>query len=132
MTRNPTRTIQTTWLAMLALQTVGAIDGQHKLPAPRQYVAISVLWGAFFLLADTGLSRLVARLSVLMLVTASVIGPFGKKLVDFLDTVSQNFSISPAPTPTPGTAPPQGRTRGGAFTPAPAPTIEPGQAAQVI
>jgi hypothetical protein len=80
---------------MLTLQTIGSVDNKHKLPAPKQYVAISVLWAILFMLADTGLGKLAARLSLLILLTASMLGPFGKRLVDFLNLVSKNFAIRP-------------------------------------
>ena len=95
MTRNPQRTVMSTWLLMLTLQTIGSVDVQHKLPAPKQFVAVSTLWGILFLMADSGLGKLAARLSLLVLLTASVLGPFGQKLVDFLNTVSKNFAVAP-------------------------------------
>lgn len=90
---SPHRTINATWLAMLTLQTIGSIDAKRKLPAPKQYVAISVLWGILFLLADGGLGRLAARLSLLVLLVSSVVGPFGKRLVSFLEYVSRTFAV---------------------------------------
>lgn len=91
----PTRVIQSTYFAMLTLQTIGSVDAKHKLPAPKQYVALSVLWGILFLVADTGAGRVAARLSMLVLLTATVLGPFGKRLVQFLDTVANRFAIQP-------------------------------------
>lgn len=102
---NPQRTVMATWLAMLGLQTIGSVDSQHKLPAPKQYVAIGALWGLLFLMVDTGLARVAARLSVLLLLTASVIGPFGTKFVGLLSQITKTFAIAPpasapsAPTP---------------------------------
>lgn len=91
----PARVIQATWLLMLALQTIGSVDMKHRLPAPRQFVSISVLWSLLFLAADSGLGRIAARLSVLILLTASVIGPFGTRLVSWLRLIAQNFGIPP-------------------------------------
>jgi len=93
--RNPARVIQSTWLAMLTLQTIGSVDAKHKLPAPKAYVAISALWGILFLAADTGYAKVAARLSVLVLLTASVLGPFGQRLIALLNTVSTQFAVPP-------------------------------------
>lgn len=104
----PARTIQSTWIAMLILQTIGTVDTQRRLPAPRQFAAISVLWGMLFLAADTGLGRVASRLSILVLLTASVVGPFGTRFVTFLTTIARQFAANPttgAITPsTPGVA----------------------------
>jgi len=84
-----------TWLAMLGLQTIGSIDSKHRLPAPKQYVAIGALWGILFLVGETRYARTAAQLSGLVLLTASVLGPFGKRMVDLLNTISQNFAVPP-------------------------------------
>lgn len=105
--RTPARTLQATWLAMLAIQSIGSIDAQRKLPSPKQYVAIATLWGILFLMADTGAARLAARLSMLVLLTGTVIGPFGKRFIGFLNTVSKSFAVAPpATTDAGGTGPP--------------------------
>jgi hypothetical protein len=92
---NPKRTVMTTWLAMLGLQTIGSIDAKHRLPAPKQYIAIGALWGILFLVAETRFARTAAQLSGLVLLTASIIGPFGKRVIDLLNAVSQNFAVPP-------------------------------------
>lgn len=117
--RNPGRVIQATWFAMLAIQTIGSVDAQRKLPAPKNYVAISVLWAGMFLIADSGYGRVAARLSLLILVTASVLGPFGAKLVGFLNMVAARFGISASGIPGGSSGP---STPGGA---APAPNAPP-------
>lgn len=115
---NPARTIQATFWTMVVLQTVGSVDlpgrpgpgsplggaGTRKLPAPRAYVAVLVLWSIFNLAAETGLGVVAARLSVLVVLVGSVVGPFGQKAVSFLEGVSQHFAIAPAtgPSSTPG------------------------------
>lgn len=91
---------------MVVLQTFGSVDAQHKLPAPRQYVAIGAVWGILFMLADTGLGRLAARLSLLMLLTASVLGPFGKRFVGIATTIAQRFAIAPGSSTSPDTSGP--------------------------
>lgn len=89
---------------MMALQSIGSIDDKHRLPAPKQFVAISVLWGLLFLAADTGYARIASRLSLLVLLTATVVGPFGTRLTGWLTGIAQRFAISPpvptAPAPT--------------------------------
>ena len=92
---NPQRTIIATWLAMLALQSVGSVDSKHRLPAPRQFVAIGALWGILFLVADTGRAKLAARFSMLLLLTATVIGPFGLRVIRLLTQVARRFAIQP-------------------------------------
>lgn len=85
---------------MMTVQTIGSVDSKRKLPAPRQYVIVSTLWGILFLLADGGLGRLAARLSLLTLLTASVLGPFGASFVSFLNTITRQFGLlSPAVGP---------------------------------
>lgn len=97
---------------MIAVQTIGSIDSKHRLPAPKQFAAISVLWGIFFLLAYTTLNRIAARLSVLVLLTGMVLGPFGKVAINFLRLIATKF----APTQlssrigTPGVTPAESAT----------------------
>jgi hypothetical protein len=105
----PGRVILATWFAMIAATTIGSVDSKRKLPAPKNYAAVSVLWGILFLMHDTGLGRLAARLSLLVLLTASVIGPFGKRFITFLEMVAKRFAVAPGtgsgPVPTSPTEP---------------------------
>lgn len=87
----PSRVIQSTFFVMIVIQTIGTVDTKHRLPAPRQFVAVSVLWGILFLLADTTMNKLAARLSVLVVLTGMVIGPFGRVAIGFLNAVAKNF-----------------------------------------
>jgi hypothetical protein len=96
----PSRVITGTFMAMIATQAVGSIDQKHRLPAPKQFAAIATLWGILFLLIDTGLGRLAARLSILVLVTGMVVGPFGTTAIRFLNTVTDKFAIAPPPEET--------------------------------
>jgi hypothetical protein len=86
-----------THAAALAVQTVGALDpfgkGKVALPSPRVYVAIFVLWSLLGLVAQGSerLARAAANLSVLVLLTAAVMGPFGAKLTGFLQFSARNF-----------------------------------------
>jgi hypothetical protein len=97
---NPERTLSSTFWAMLLVQAVGSTDiftpGPRKLPAPKQFVAIGVLWSIFHMAEGTRLARPAAALSLLVLVTAMVLGPFGPQFLTFLGYVSQRFSLAPA------------------------------------
>lgn len=105
MTRNPRRTVLATWFAMISFQTIGSVDARHKLPAPKQYVAICVAWCILFFAADTGAGKLASRLSMLILLTGTVAGPFGPRLVSFLQMIAQRFAVPPAQgQATPGAA----------------------------
>jgi len=76
---------------MILIQTIGTVDAKHKLPAPRQFVAVSVVWGILFLMADTAAKQIAARLAVLIVLTGMVVGPFGKVAVGFLNKISKDF-----------------------------------------
>jgi hypothetical protein len=106
---------------MILVQTIGAVDlpgkasatsplggaGTRKMPSPRVYVPIVVLWGILGLVAETGAeqSRLASKLSLLVLLTGALLGPFGTTAIKFLNTVSTNFAIpAPASPPVFGTA----------------------------
>lgn len=88
--------LATTFFAMLAVDTIGAVDpfgGKVYLPSPRQYLATFLLWGIMGLAAGVSdnAARLAGRLSLLMLLTATVIGPFGRKAVRFLNATTAFF-----------------------------------------
>ncbi len=97
---NPERTIAATGWAMVLVQTIGSTDiftpGPRKLPAPKQFVAIAVLWSILHTAGETRFARPAAHLSILVLLTAAVLGPFGAQLIAFLDFVGQRFSLAPA------------------------------------
>ena len=106
--RRPGRVILATFFAMLTLQTVGTIDAKHKLPAPKQFVAISVLWASLFLIADMGYAKAAARFSLLLLLAASVVGPFGQRLIDFVNMIASRFggvNLATSPQTNPQTNP---------------------------
>jgi len=100
--------LQTSFWVMVLVQTIGSVDmpgrGDRKMPAPRQYVAITVTWLILMLLAgiSDGAKRATAAAGWLLVLTGMVVGPFGQRTVSFLQTVAQNF---PAAPPTPTTAP---------------------------
>lgn len=87
----PSRVIESTFFVMILIQTIGSINAKHKLPAPRQFVAVSVVWGILFLAADTAANKIAARLAVLIVITGMVIGPFGKVAVGFLNKIAKDF-----------------------------------------
>jgi hypothetical protein len=86
------------WL-MVALQTIGSVDitgkGPRKLPAPKVYVAIVIVWSILGLVSDAGQSRAAALMGWLMVLTGMVVGPFGTTAVKFLNTVAANFGAAP-------------------------------------
>jgi len=88
------------WL-MITVQTIGAIDlpghGPRKLPAPKAYVAVIVLWSIFGLMADGGFGRAAAAMSWVTVLTAMVVGPAGKTFTNFLKLTGQTFGTK-APT----------------------------------
>lgn len=99
---NPERTVSNTFWAMVLVQTIGSVDvftaGPRKMPAPRQYVAIGVLWSILHMAAGSrSFGRLAAGLSILTLLAAAVLGPFGAQAVTFLEFVGQRFSLAPSP-----------------------------------
>lgn len=82
---------------MILLQTIGSIDmpgsGARKMPSPRQYVAVVVAWVILEIFAAMGQGARRASTAVgwLLVLTGMVVGPFGQRLVSFLNTVSQEF-----------------------------------------
>lgn len=107
------RIIESTFWVMVVLQTIGSIDmpgaGARKMPAPRQYVAIVVLWAILGLAADTGLRRPASRFALLLVLVGMVLGPFGQRAVSFLNTTASlgNAVNTQAPTTTAATVRPR-------------------------
>lgn len=99
---NDRRLLSATFWAMVIVQTIGSVDlpgyGTRKLPSPKQYVAIVVLWGILNLVADAGPSyaKFASKLSALVLLTGAVAGPFGSRAIGFLNLISHAFSLAPA------------------------------------
>jgi hypothetical protein len=90
------KALAATFLAMLFVDTIGAIDpykGRVYLPSPRVYVATFLLWGVLGVVAGFGehASRLAGRIGAVVLLVATVIGPFGKKAVGFVNATSKAF-----------------------------------------
>lgn len=108
------------WI-MVIIQTMTAVDlpgrGARKLPAPRAYVPIIVGFGIVQLIADMGFTRAAKALAWITVVSATVLGPFGKMLVSFLDSVAALAAPAPAPA---ATAPASASTPAAAPAPTPA------------
>ena len=86
---------------MVALQSMGSVDmpgsGPRKMPAPRSYVAIIVLFSTLHLVADAGAERAAGAMAWVTVLVGIVKGPFGDKLSNFFNTVADNFGIQPPP-----------------------------------
>jgi hypothetical protein len=98
------KTLASTFMAMLFVDTIGAVSpfgGKVYLPSPRQYLATFLLWGIYGVLAGFGdrTARLAGRLSVVTLITAAVVGPFGRKAVAFLEGSTAFFPATDGGTP---------------------------------
>lgn len=97
---NPSGTLSSTFWAMIVVQTIGSSDiftkGPRKLPAPKQFVAIGVLWAIFHLFEGTRYARLASAAAVVTLLAGIVLGPFGGVVLSFLAYVSSRFSLVPA------------------------------------
>lgn len=84
------------WL-MLGIQTIGSVDmpgkGARKMPSPRQYVAIFVTWIVLQFVSGigAGAERAAAAMGWLVVLAGMVVGPFGKRAIDFLNNIAQNF-----------------------------------------
>jgi hypothetical protein len=95
------RSMQASFWLMIVVQTIGAVDmpgkGNRKLPAPRAYVLVVVLWASLGLLADSGRAQIASAAGWLVVLTGMVVGPFGGALTGLLSAVSKNFAVKPAP-----------------------------------
>jgi hypothetical protein len=87
---------------MVVLQTMGSIDlpgkGPRKMPSPRAYVSIIVLFSTLHLIADAGAERAAAAMAWVTVLAGVVLGPFGTRLVNFFNTVADQFAIQPPNT----------------------------------
>lgn len=91
------KSLAASFVAMLFVDTLGGVDpfGKHSkvpsfLPSPRHYLATFLLWGLLGLVAGFGpnAARLAGRIGLVVLITAAVVGPFGKRAVGFIETVT--------------------------------------------
>lgn len=82
---------------MVLLQTLGSVDmpgsGPRKMPSPRAYVPIVIVWIGLQLLADTGKQRGAATAGWIIVLTGTVLGPFGQRLIGLLNSVANQFGV---------------------------------------
>jgi len=83
---------------MVAIQTMRAVDmpgkGERKMPAPRSYVAIIVLFGTLQVIASAGAERAAGVMAWVTVLTGMVVGPFGKTLSNFYNVVADKFPVT--------------------------------------
>lgn len=96
---NYDRQLQGSFWLMIAIQTISATDmpgkGIRKLPAPRAFVVVVVMWALLGLVADAGGAKAAAVMGWVTVLTGSVIGPFGDVAIGFLNTISSQFGVQP-------------------------------------
>lgn len=96
------KTVQSTMWIMILLQTIGSVDmpgqGARKLPAPRAYVAIAILWTTLAFIAETRYSKFASRMAVALVIAGAVTGPFGKRFVSFIGSAANTFPTTPPNT----------------------------------
>lgn len=97
--------LQTSFWVMIFIQTIGSIDmpgrGARKMPAPREYVAILVAWLVLQLISgiNAGAARAAAMFGWILVLAGMVVGPFGQKATGFMQTIANNFGITPPTSP---------------------------------
>lgn len=104
------RSIATALWTMIVIQTIGSVDlpgrGARKMPSPRAYVIIIVAMGTLQLMAEAGATKAAKALAWSAVVAGVVLGPFGARILNFINTVSSTFGVTPTPpTTAPGTGP---------------------------
>jgi hypothetical protein len=98
---NPSQTVETTLWITLLLQTLGAVDapgkGPRKLPAPRAYAAVLIVWTSLAFMADSGPvgARAARSMSWLLVLVTLVLGPSGKILTGFLAAAARDYGTTP-------------------------------------
>jgi hypothetical protein len=90
------RTLAATFLAQIAILTVGAVSpfgGKVYLPSPRRYVAAWLLWFVLGIIAAFGpnAARLTGRFAGLVVLGTLLSKTIGRKAVAFLDTTASAF-----------------------------------------
>ena len=95
---NPDSLQASFWVAIL-LQTIGSFDpvhGPRKMPAPKAYVTIVIVWAVLRLAADNGRERAASAMGWIVVLTGLVVGPAGQKLVGFFNNVANIYGVSPS------------------------------------
>lgn len=95
--------INASFWVMILLQTFGSFDpiagsGPRKMPSPAAYVPVVVTWGVLQLVADMGFKRGASKFGWLMVLAGVVIGPFGKKLIGFINWIATIYGKSSSTT----------------------------------
>lgn len=83
---------------MIVLQTIGSVDlpgkGPHLMPAPKQYLAIIAGWSVLDIFDDMGYGKAASAMGWLMVAAGMLVGPFGKRVVNVMNTINQDYAIS--------------------------------------
>lgn len=109
---SPSQSLETSLWAAMILQTLGAVDapgsGPRKLPAPRAYAAIFIVWTVLGFVADSSAAAArAARTAAWVTVLATlVLGGAGQRLASFLQNVAGLYAppsaVPPARAPSSG------------------------------
>lgn len=88
------------WILLL-VQTIGSVDlpgrGPRKMPAPRSYLIILVGMGVLLTMADAGYGKAAKAMAWVTVLVATIIGPFGQKLISFFNGVAGLAPKAPSP-----------------------------------
>lgn len=92
-----------TLVGSLAVETIGAVDEQRRLPSPARYLATLTLWFVLATVAAFGprASRLADTISAVVLLTMLVVGGTGKLVAGLFDSAARFFPTTPAAAPLP-------------------------------
>lgn len=98
---NTDTSIQASFWMMVMLQTIGSVDmpgsGARKMPAPRSYMAIIIVWSVLQLGADAGYDRPASVFGWVVVLAGMVLGPFGTKVVNIFTSVANIYGNTGRP-----------------------------------
>lgn len=100
--------LQASFWFMVLLQTIGSVDmpgsGPRKMPSPRSYLAIIIVWAVLQLLADTGKGRdrAASVAGWVIILAGAVSGPFGSKLNNLITSATNLTTASQQQSPSGG------------------------------
>ena len=81
---------------MVFIRTLGEVDmpgsGPRKLPAPGIYVAIVFAWLGLEILAESDMEDAANTAGWGIVLASLVLGPFGNRLVKFINVIGNDFS----------------------------------------